>query len=90
MSRKIKVFTRDLLIEVNEEAIKSKRNRTLYTEKLRELPDNLLFPVGMEMLHNDWEIRAQIAVGPSADKLQLVWLDMPIETFNRLPVKEVD
>lgn len=86
--RKVKYFTRELLIEVNEEAIKSKRNRTLYTEKLRDLPEDLVFPVGFNMLHNDLEIRAQITVGPSADKLQSVWLDMPIETFNRLP--EVD
>lgn len=85
----VKVFTRDLLIEVNEEAIKSKRSRTLYTEKLRDLPDNLVFPVGMHVLHNDFEIRAHVAVGPSEDKLQLVWLDMPIETFNKLPEVEV-
>lgn len=89
MSRKVKYFTRDLLIEANEESIKSKRNRNLYTERLRDLPDNLLFPVGLHIFHNDFEIRAQIAVGPSEDKLQLVWLDMPIETFNRLPEKEV-
>lgn len=86
---KVKYLTKDLLIDVNEEAIKSKRNRTLYTEKLRELPDGLVFPVGMNLLHNDWEVRAQITVGPSADKLQHVWLDMPIETFNKLPEMEV-
>lgn len=87
--KKVKYFTRDLLIEVNEEAVKAKRNRTLYTEKLRKLPEDLRFPVGFNMLHNDCEIRAQITVGPSADKLQMVWLDMPTETFNRLPEVEV-
>ena len=86
---KVKYFTRDLLIDVNEEAIKSRRSRTLHTDRLRKLPDNLVFPVGMNMLHNDWEVRTQIAVGPSADKLQMVWLDMPIETYNRLPEVEV-
>jgi hypothetical protein len=86
---KVKYLTRALLIDVNEEAVKSGRSRTLHTEKLRKLPEDLVFPVGMNLLHNDWEIRAQIAVGPSADKLQHVWLDMPIETFNKLPEVEV-
>lgn len=87
--KKVKYFTRDTLIEANEEAIKSGRNRTLYTERLEQLPEDLRFPVGFNMLHNDFEVRAQITVGPSADKLQSVWLDMPIETYNRLPEVEV-
>lgn len=86
----VKVFTRDLLIEVNEEAVRSERSRTLLTEQLRNLPDHLVFPVGINMLlHNDFEVRAQIIVGTSESDLQLVWLDMPVETFNNLPEREL-
>ncbi|MGE3483498.1 MAG: hypothetical protein AB7L09_02080 [Nitrospira sp.] len=86
---KIKYFTAALLIEVNEESIRSGRSRNLHTDLLRKLPQDLRFPVGLNFLHGDFEVRAQVTVGPSADKLQSVWLDMPIETFNRLPELEV-
>ena len=89
MSKKVKYLNKPTLLAVNAESIKSGRNRNLHQHLLEKLPDDIVCPVGMNILHNDFEVRAMIAVGPSEDRLQMVWLDMPIETFNRLPEVEV-
>jgi putative restriction endonuclease len=87
--RKIKYFTKDLLIEANDEAVRSRRNRTLYEDKLATLPD-LRFPVGFTMIHNDCEMRVQITLARSMDgPFGQVWLDIPFETYNALPETEV-
>jgi len=88
IGKKVKFLTKELLIAVNSEAILSGRNRTLYPDKIEKLPE-LNFPIVFSMLHNDFEIRAAIMVGPHADALQQVWLDMPIEVFNKLPEVEL-
>ena len=65
---KIRYFTKAGLIEANKEAIKTRRNRTLHPHLLEALPD-LRFPVGFTMIHNDHEMRVQIAVGPDVATL---------------------
>ena len=87
--RKIKYFTAESLAKANDEAIFTNRNRTLYQDKVRDLPLGTRFPVIFSMIHNDCEIRVSIAVGPDADNLTFVWLDVPFETFNTLPEIEV-
>jgi hypothetical protein len=85
---KVKYFTKDLLMSANRTAIRTNRNRSLYQEKLAELPD-LRFPVGFTMIHNEVEMRVEIAIGADADNLQTVWLDIPFRTYNALPEVEV-
>ncbi len=88
--RKVKYFTKGTLIEANAEAVRTKRNSSLYGERLkRDLPEKGRYPVGMALLHNDHEMRVQITVGPDEDSLQSVWLDIPFDTYNALPEAEV-
>jgi len=86
---KVKYFNKPTLLTTNAEAVASKRNRTLHQCLLEKLPDDLVFPVSYNMLHGDTEVRVCLAVGPNGDELQMVWLDMPIESYNRLPEVEV-
>jgi hypothetical protein len=87
-TRKVKYFTKGMLIRANDEAIRTNRNRTLYPEKLETLPD-LKFPVGMTFDHNGCELRVQLTIGTGFDDLHTVWLDIPYETYNALPEAEV-
>jgi len=89
---KIKYFTKGTLILANNVAVATKRNRSLYTDKLEQyLPEGLKFPVGFTMLHNDCEMRVEIAVAADATGKDIgqVWLDIPFDTYNALPEIEV-
>jgi len=88
-TRRIRYFTKELLIEANEMALKTGRNRTLHTERLRDLPAGLRFSVGFTLMHGDYEMRVQIAIGPDENHLQMCWLDIPFELYNDLPEIEV-
>lgn len=88
--KKVKYFTKESLIEANRVAIATKRNRSLYEDKLESLPEDFKFPVGFTMIHNDVEMRVQITLAESLDgPFGQVWLDIPFETFNALPEVEV-
>ena len=87
--KKIKYFTKDSLIMANREAVRTKRRRSLHEHLLLQLPNHLRFPVGVTIPHSDYELRLSLAVGPSEDKLQIVWLDVPYGTYNGLPEVEV-
>ena len=71
------------LIAINHEAIRSNRNRTLHPKKLTELGEETLFPIGMEILHNDSEVRCHIILSEQGAN---AWLDMPIERYQQLRV----
>jgi len=88
---KVKYFTKDTLILANRVAIATDRNRSLYEDKLKTLPQGIKFPIGFKMIHNDAEVRVQITVAKNAegDGMGSVWLDIPFETFNALPEIEV-
>jgi hypothetical protein len=88
---KVKYFTKDTLILANQVAIATDRNRSLYEDKLNTLPPGIKFPIGFTMIHNDVEMRVQIAIAENAegDGMNSVWLDIPFETFNALPEIEV-
>ena len=85
--REISYFTKDRLIASNEEAIASKRNRTLLPETLKGLPEDAKFPVSQAFPHNDHEIRCQIVVN---DLGKTVSLDVPFETYQDLPSVKVE
>lgn len=84
--RRVKYFTRDTLIKANKVAIKTDRNRTLHPNKLRKLDPELRLPIIFSMVHNDVELRLAICVD---DKPTVVWLDVPFETYDKLPDIEV-
>ena len=89
--RKIKYFTKDTLILANNVAVATKRNRSLYEDKLEALPEGLKFPLGFTMIHNDCEMRVEIMVAADANGRDMakVWLDIPFDTYNALPEAEV-
>jgi hypothetical protein len=89
--RKIKYFTKDTLILANKVAIATNRNRSLYEDKLEDLPQDFKFPLGFTMIHNDSEMRVEITVAESiSGPYGQVWLDIPFETYNALPEVEID
>lgn len=84
--RYIKFFTKGELILANIHAMQTNRNRQLDTSKLEALPDDIRLPVVFSMIHNDVEIRVAIAMNEHGDQ---GWLDIPFETFHKLPEVEV-
>jgi len=89
--QKVKYFTRDTLILANRVAVATKRNRSLNEVPLMGLPDDLRFPIGWNMLHNDHEMRCMVTVAtsPDGDNMAQVWIDIPFESYNALPEVEV-
>ena len=88
---KVKYFTKGTLILANNVAVATKRNRSLYEDKLEMLPEGVRFPIGFTMPHNDCEMRLQITVASDAfgKDMGQVWLDVPFDTYNALPECEV-
>lgn len=82
----VKYFTKETLIEANTEALAAGRNRSLEPLYLKELGDDLLFPVVLVTLHNDVEMRLIIAIDPHGE---VVMLDVPLETHDAMPEKTV-
>lgn len=76
-----KYFTKWLLIEYNNAAIREKRNRALKEEFLESLNDEYVFPVIFHMYHSKDEIRVRISFFEMGDG----FLDMTLERYNMLP-----
>jgi hypothetical protein len=88
-----KYFTKETLIMANDLAIKTNRNRTLEPKAIKKLDaDGLKFPVVFSMIHNDHEMRVQIALGAWQDgepkQIGTAFLDIPFETYETLPSVE--
>ena len=80
-----KYVTKDLLLNLNERAIRNNKNRTLTDEFLGLLPDgSLRYPT---MSHNDFEVRAMIGVIVD-HQVQMVCLDIDLDDFNGIPAVE--
>lgn len=78
-----KYFTKSLLIEYNNAAIREKRNKQLKEEFLEELDENGIYIVVYDMYHNTInEIRVQIMFDTKLFGL----LDMSYERFELLPI----
>jgi putative restriction endonuclease len=78
-----KYFTKDLLIEANNAAIREDRNRQLNEHYLENLPDDKVFPIILAMdEHNRGEIRVQIMFD---EKGALGFLDLTKKRYNHLP-----
>lgn len=73
--RDIKYFTKQILIEYNNAAIRENRNRTIKEEVLEEMPDQYIFPVIMEFYHQKGEMRVMLLLLEN----EPVFLDMSEE-----------
>ena len=83
-----KYVTKDLLLNLNERAIRNNKNRTLTDEFLGLLPDgSLRYPIMFTMSHNDFEVRAMIGVIVD-HQVQMVCLDIALDAFNGIPAVE--
>jgi hypothetical protein len=81
----IKFFTYSTLKSLNDSAIKNGLNRSLVFERL-PITQTDLYPVAMNFLHNDTEMRCKLVLNKHAET---AWLDIPIKAFNELPSKLV-
>lgn len=57
----IKYFTKKILIEYNNAAIREKRNRALKEHFLEKLQDDWIYPIVYQIYHEKNEIRVQIS-----------------------------
>lgn len=81
MEKNTRYFTKWLLIEYNNAAIREKRNRALKEEFLESLNDEYIYPVVFYMYHSKAEIRVQI----SFFELGTGFLDMTVERYDMMP-----
>jgi hypothetical protein len=75
----ISYLTKKQFIDLNEKAIKLNKNRSIERTEYDTIADAKL-PVLFNMLHNDVEIRTQIATSENT----VAWLDMDIQDYNDL------
>lgn len=81
-----KYFTKQLLIEYNNAAIRERRNRAINEKFLDSLPEDFLFPVIFMIYHAKNEIRVMISFFDEGR----AFLDMTSERYNMLPVAKWD
>lgn len=79
-------FSKQLLIEYNNAAIREKRNRSIKEEVLENLQDGYIFPITFNMYHSKDEMRVMI----SLFEVGTVFLDMTTERYDMLPVAKWD
>ena len=75
----VSYFTKQSLIEANNDAILNKRNRSLNNDFITSLDDDTKFPVLSSMDHNEQEVRLELMTDPATK----VWLDVSYDTFKR-------
>jgi hypothetical protein len=86
----LKYFTYDQLLRFNRSSVKAGKNRNFNWRRVnkqvkvlaRELnreKEEIVFPVVMALIHNDKEMRTQIAFGEDA-----LWLDISFKQFAQL------
>ena len=81
-----KFLNYETLKQVNAEALRSRRNRSITNFDNLLINHTDLFPIAFSMIHNDFEVRAQVVL--NEDGLT-AWVDMPLKTFNKLPTANV-
>ena len=78
----IRYLTKKNLIELNDKAIKNKKNRTLEPTLLDKLSDTLKFPIVFSMVHNDCEIRAVVQIFRNSSSV--VCLDLDFKDYKKI------
>ncbi|MEA4820932.1 MAG: HNH endonuclease [Erysipelotrichales bacterium] len=82
-----KYFTKWLLIEYNNAAIRENRNRQLKEDYLDNLPDDIIMPIILMFYHTRDEIRVQIILNKKGNT---GFLDMSFERYEMLPQYKKD
>lgn len=82
-----KYFTKWLLIEYNNAAIRENRNRQLKEDYLDNLPDDIIMPIILMFYHTRDEIRVQIVLDKNGNT---GFLDMSLERYEMLPQYKKD
>jgi hypothetical protein len=90
---KVKLFNKEVLAAAAAQGAKRNYNRQIAPEIIAALPDDVVFPVTLSMLHEhaggervDPHIRAIVAVDPDGETLIL---DVSMAVFLALPEVEV-
>ena len=78
----IKYFTKKILIEYNNAAIREKRNRALKEHFLEKLQDDWIYPIVYQIYHEKNEIRVQISFFEDG----MGFLDMTRERYDMFPI----
>ena len=78
----IRYFTKQLLIEYNNAAIREKRNRAIKEEVLENLTEGFIFPITRDFYHGKDEVRVMI----SLFEVGTAFLDMTNERYFMLPI----
>lgn len=81
MKNEIKYFTKWILIEYNNVAIREKRNKAIKEDFLNDLNDEYIFPIIFHFYHSKSEIRVTI----SFFELGLGFWDMTLERYDLIP-----
>ena len=77
----IPFLTYDDLKRINASSVEAKRNRNLWIDELPIQDDGTIYPVTFHFVHNDEEMRTQIALNAGGDAATL---DMSIAEFAGL------
>lgn len=77
-----KYFTKELLVEYNNVAIREKRNKAIKEEILEEIPDHYALPIIKDFYHQKGEMRVMVSLIEKGIAL----LDMSNERYDMLPV----
>jgi hypothetical protein len=82
MSKSYKYLPYDLLKKLNKKAVRFEKNRFLTDDILNNLDRSKVYPVLVNILHNDFEQRCEILLN---EKGSTAFLDMDCEDFQTLP-----
>lgn len=78
-------LTKDQFIRLNDRAIRRDANRSLEPDFVDSLDADNKYPIIQTMLHNDIEMRCQIAYSALGETC---WLDIALADFDVLPSVE--
>ncbi len=79
----IRAFNKEGLMKAAHHAEDTDKNRSVYTNILQrhvdKQPDNTIYPVVFDMIHNDREYRLQISISDN----QTIWLDIDFDKLDK-------
>lgn len=94
---KVKFATKKQLIQINKRAIANNYNRSIIPEYLENLPDKLVFPVTLSLLHEhamgkpvEPHVRCQFTIGDANLRdIQQIFIDVEMDLFEMLSEADV-
>jgi hypothetical protein len=79
----IRVFNKEGLMKAARHAENTEKNRSVYTNILQthidKQPDDTIYPVIFDMIHNNIEFRLNIDIGKDID----IWLDIDLDKYDK-------